>query len=82
MRTTPSETSRRSASRARANASVAASVVRGENYLRLTDDAIHGHAWAGLIEEMPETAAAAAPFRGFGRWPLSACVVALAANQT
>ena len=42
-------------------ASVVASVVRGDHFHRLTDDAIHGHAWSDLIEGMPETAAAAAP---------------------
>lgn len=45
----------------KSGASVAASLVRGETFHRLSDDAIHGHAWSDLVSTMPDTAAAAAP---------------------
>lgn len=45
----------------KSGASAAASLVRGPRHHRLTDDLIHGHAWTRLANELPATAAAAAP---------------------
>ena len=45
----------------RAGAATMAFVVRGPNYERMTDDAVHGHAWARRVDIMPETDAAASP---------------------
>lgn len=45
----------------KSGASVAASVTRGEHHRRLTDDLIYSHAWRRLADDLPGTAAAAAP---------------------
>ncbi len=45
----------------KSGAAVTTHVARGEQHRRLTDDLIHGHAWPRLLEDLPETPAAAAP---------------------
>ncbi|MGY8643629.1 MAG: DUF58 domain-containing protein [Verrucomicrobiales bacterium] len=50
----------------RSGASISCSIVRGDSFERLSDDAVHGHAWSRRVEIMPETPAAASP----DLWPL------------
>ncbi len=45
----------------KSGASLKVSIVRGGAALRLSDDAVHGHAWAREAEALPDTPAAAAP---------------------
>ncbi len=45
----------------RSGASVTSNIVRGEHFERLSDDAVHGHAWSRRLDILPETTAAASP---------------------
>jgi len=45
----------------KSGATISVTLVKGEEIRSLTDDLIHSFAWVGLIDEMAETAASAAP---------------------
>ncbi|NNE91374.1 MAG: DUF58 domain-containing protein [Verrucomicrobiales bacterium] len=45
----------------RSGAAISTSVVRGDRFEHLTDDAVHSHAWSRRLDGMPETSAAASP---------------------